>query len=145
MKKVFFGCSMRGGFPFVKQEFLKKIPATLEEMGLTLMSKHQTQDGILGQENQLTTKEIHDRDLSWLDACDFVIVELSNPSDGVGGEVADAVNLGKPVLGLYQRPEHEISAYIRGKLDKQKNCHHTRYNDLMDLKRVVSEFLEKIQ
>ncbi|GAI05813.1 unnamed protein product [marine sediment metagenome] len=144
MKKVFFACSMRGGFPYVSQKFLRQIPNALEEIGLELMSKHQTQQGIIGQENQRSTIEIHDRDYSWIEKSDLVIAEISNPSDGAGGEIADAYHLKKPTLGLYQRPEHEMSAYTRGKIEKNPQGHHTEYKSLEDLKKITKKFISDI-
>lgn len=136
-KKVFFACSMRGGSPYVSRKFLRKIPYALEELGFELMSKHQTQKGILRQENRLATAAIHDRDHEWLEECDLVIAEVSNPSDGVGGEIADAVHLGKPVLALYKRDMNEISAYTRGKLEGYGKVAHAQYRNLKHLKRLV--------
>lgn len=143
-KKAFFGCSMRGGFPYVSREFLQQIPKALENIGLELMSNHQTQEGILDKENQRTTVEIHDRDYAWLEGCEITVFEISNPSDGVGGEIADAVYLDKPILGLYQRPESEISAYTRGKIEKHSKGRHAQYKDLDDLKRITNEFVDSI-
>lgn len=142
-KKCFFACSMRGGFPYVSQEFLRQIPDALEEIGLELMSKHQTQEGILEQEAKKGNVSVHDRDYGWLEGCDFVVAEISNPSDGVGAEVADAVNLGRPVLALYQRRVNEMSMYIKGKIEKYEG-RHAQYKDLDDLKRIVEEFVDSI-
>jgi len=143
-KKVFFACSMRGGFPYVSREFLQKIPDALEEIGLEVVSRHQTQQGVIEQEDRKTTIAIHDRDYGWLKGCYVLVAEISNPSDGVGGEIADAVYLGNPVLALYQRPENEISAYIRGKIEKYSKGHHAQYKDLDDLKRIAREFVDSI-
>ena len=138
MKKVFFACSMRGSFDAVDQKTLQQLPVALEELGLELMSKHQTQEGIVEQENQTTNTFIHDRDYKWLEDCDFVVAEISNPSLGVGGEIADAANLGKPVLGVYQLDEDKISAYIRGKLEGYDKGRHTKYKDINEFKKIVN-------
>ena len=141
MDKAFFACSMRGGYGAVSQETLSQIPDALEEIGLKLMSRHQTQKGIIAQENKETTVAIHDRDYGWLEDCEFVVAEISNPSLGVGSEISDATALGRPVLGLYQLPEDKISAYVRGKLERYPKGHHTQYTDLDDLKIKVREFV----
>lgn len=140
--KAFFACSMRGGFPYVSQEFLRQIPDALEEIGLQLMSRHQTRKGILLEEGKKKTITIHDRDYGWLKGSDIVVAEISNPSIGAGDEIADAVHLDKPVLGLYQQPENEISAYIRGKIEKHPKGHHAQYKTLDDLKRITKEFID---
>ena len=143
-KKAFFACSMRGGHDVVSQEVLKQIPDALKEIGLELMSRHQTQDGIIQEEDQKTTVAIHDRDYAWLKRCNIVVAEISNPSLGVGAEISDAIHLEKPVLGLYQMPEDKISAYIRGKLEGYPMGSHAQYKDLDDLKRIAREFADSV-
>ena len=58
---------------------------------------------------------IHDRDMTWIAACDFVVAEVSVPSLGVGYELGWAVALNKPIVCLHRtisgRP---ISAMIAG-------------------------------
>ncbi|MEA2051985.1 MAG: nucleoside 2-deoxyribosyltransferase [Euryarchaeota archaeon] len=115
-KRVFFSCSMRGGFGRVAQEELRRIPDIIEELGMMVISRHQTSERFLENESRLTDKAIHDRDYGWLNDADMVIAEITNPSLGVGAEIADAVNLGIPVLCVYKSDyERQISAYIRGK------------------------------
>ncbi|RCV65324.1 Nucleoside 2-deoxyribosyltransferase [Methanophagales archaeon] len=115
-KKVFFSCSMRGGFGRVAQEELRKIPDIIEEQGMVVISRHQTSERFMESESRLTEKAIHDRDYGWLNDADMVIAEITNPSLGVGAEIADAVNLAIPVLCVYRKEyERQISAYIRGK------------------------------
>jgi nucleoside 2-deoxyribosyltransferase len=115
-KNVFFSCSMRGGFGRLAQEELRRIPDIIEELGLVVISRHQTSERFMENESQLTDKAIHDRDYGWLKDADMVIAEITNPSLGVGAEIADAVNLGIPVLCVYKSDyEDQISAYIRGK------------------------------
>ena len=114
-KKVFFSCSMLGGFGRVAQEELRRIPDIIEELGMIVISRHQTSERFMENESRLTEKAIHDRDYGWLKDADMVIAEITNPSLGVGAEIADAVNLDIPVLCVYKSDyEDQISAYIRG-------------------------------
>jgi len=131
---------MRGGFKRLAQEELRKIPDIIEALGLVLISRHQTSENFMENESQLTEQEIHDRDYQWLNEADLVIAEITNPSLGVGAEIADAVNLGIPVLCIYkQEYEHQISAYIRGKADVVCRA----YSDHEELKDIISEVFEK--
>lgn len=115
-RRVFFSCSMRGGYGRVPQQELRKIPDIIEELGMEVISRHQTSENFAELESQLTDQQIHDRDYRWLQEADLVIAEITNPSLGVGAEIADAVHLGIPVLCVYKREyEAVISAYIRGK------------------------------
>ena len=137
-KKVFFSCSMRGGFGRVAQEELRKIPDIIEELGMVVISRHQTSERFLENESRLTDKAIHDRDYGWLNDADMVIAEITNPSLGVGAEIADAVNLGIPVLCVYRTDfERQISAYIRGKTGVECRA----YSDHDELKDVIREFV----
>ena len=137
-KRVFFSCSMRGGYSKLAQAELRQIPDLLESLDLELLSRHQTQDDFWKSESRLTERQIHDRDYRWLQKADLVIAEITNPSLGVGAELADAVWLGIPVLAVYKREyEHEISAYICGKAGVVCRA----YRDTADLKEIIREFL----
>jgi len=137
-KRVFFSCSMRGGYSRVAQEELRKIPDIIEALGLVLISRHQTSENFMENESKLTEQEIHDRDYRWLKEVDLVIAEITNPSLGVGAEIADAVNLGIPVLCVYKKEyEHQISAYVRGKAGVVCRA----YSDYDELKEVIREFV----
>ena len=66
-------------------------------------------------EHDKTTEFIYDRDMAWLKECDMVVAEVTNPSLGVGYELAMAEVWKKPILCLY-RPESgkSLSAMIAG-------------------------------
>ena len=138
-KRVFFSCSMRGGFEKLAQEELRKIPDILEAQGMAVISRHQTREKFMEDESRLTDSEIHDRDYEWLKEADIVIAEITNPSLGVGAEIADAVNLGIPVLCVYkQEYEQQISAYVRGKAGVVCKA----YSDCEELKDIIREYSE---
>lgn len=59
-------------------------------------------------------KFIHDRDLEWLRSSDYVIAETSNPSLGVGYEIAYALRWGIPVIVLHRPKRSSLSAMIGG-------------------------------
>ena len=136
-KRVFFSCSMRGGYGRVAQEALRKIPDIIEALGMKVISRHQTHADFIERESNLTDRQIHDRDYRWLQEADLVIAEITNPSLGVGAEIADAVNLGIPVLGVYKKEyENQLSAYIRGKTGVVCRA----YVDYDELRDVIKEF-----
>ncbi len=138
--KVFFSCSMRGGYRRVAQAELRKIPDIIEALGMEVISRHQTDENFVKTESGLTDQAIHDRDYRWLQKADLVIAEITNPSLGVGAEIADAVNLGISVLAVYKREyEGEISAYIRGKPGVVCRA----YSDYEELREIIKEGKEK--
>lgn len=146
-KIVFFGCSIRGGHSFVPRDDLAKIIEIIENNNCILISKHQIQIDIIEKENLLIKEEIHDRDYEWLLESDFGIFEISNPSLGVGSEIADMVNIGKPVLCLFKEGIREnVSAYILGK-EKSKyvntifECH--SYGSLGEVEEIIKIFIKK--
>lgn len=144
--KVFFGCSMRGGQAVVSREELAQFPEIIESLGFVLASKHQTEKGVLEKENALTPVAIHDRDYDWLLASDVGVFEISNPSLGVGAEIADMLHMGKPVLCLFSGDKDKVSAYIRG---KEGSKHITtsfaakRYASLAEAKRLIEDFVTR--
>ncbi|MFH1358890.1 MAG: nucleoside 2-deoxyribosyltransferase [archaeon] len=146
MVKVFFGCSMSGGYSVLSQEELRKFPDLIEELGHELASKHQTKKGIFQEEDKLTTTHIHDRDYEWLIESDVGVFEITNGSIGTGQEISDMIGLGKPVLCLYKKAlEYNVSAYGRGKQGSKYvktpfECY--AYETLDDAKHKIKEFLE---
>ena len=80
---------------------------------------------------------IYNRDIEWLKTADIVISEVTNPSLGVGYELAYAEKLNIPVFCLY-RPsaDKKLSAMIEG----NKNFNVFEYQKVQDL----DEFFIKI-
>ena len=137
-RKVFFSCSMSGGYGRLAQAELRKIPDIIEALGMVVISTHQTDENFVENESTLTEKRIHDRDYQWLQDADLVIAEITNPSLGVGAEIVDAVHLGIPVLCVYKREyEHLTSSYIRGKAGVVCRA----YSDYDELKDIIREFM----
>lgn len=75
----------------------------------------------LSLEGQTTYTDtyIHDRDLSWLRRSDVVVAETTNPSLGVGYEIAFACHWNIPVIVLHRREESSLSAMIAGSRNVQ--------------------------
>lgn len=148
MAKIYFACSMRGGFSNLPQEELGKIPDIIESLGHTLMTKHNVSPTFEDDEKDQTDKDIHDQDYTWLLECEALVAEISNPSLGVGGEISDAVHLGKPILLIHQKGlENPVSAYTRGKADSIycKNVFFREYSEVSEIADIVNEFISKIQ
>lgn len=148
MAKIFFGCSMRGGQETVSREDLAKFRSVIEELGHELASKHQTQEGIIEKENNLTKLQIHDRDYEWIIGSDIGVFEISNPSLGVGAEISDMVKLEKPVLCLFKKGLKErVSAYIQGKYGSRfvnSPFEVYEYESLVDAKEKIKAFISSI-
>ncbi len=146
MANVFFGCSMRGGYDKVSQKELGRILEIIEELGNTILSKHQTQENIFEEEDKLTKTEIFERDYEWLLGADAGIFEITNASTGTGAEITHLSGMQKHVLCLYKE-QHltTTSAYVLGMqgskyLSGPFEC--SPYHTLDDAKGIIKRFLD---
>ena len=138
--KIYFAGSIRGGRQDAGKyleliDFLStKAEVLTEHVGTTELGDQ--------GENNLSDHEIHRRDVEWLESCDAIIAEVTNPSLGVGYEIGIAEKLGKPVLCLFDesQPEFCLSAMLSGN-EKIQVC---RYHAIGEAKRHLSEFISTI-
>ncbi len=80
---------------------------------------------------------IHDRDLAWLKAADYLVAEVTTPSLGVGYEIGKATEWAKPVLCLYRPGEgRALSAMIAG----SPGLRFFEYHGTAELKEVFDHF-----
>jgi len=111
--KIYFCGSIRGGRDLAHT--YEQIIGMLQAKG-TVLTEHIGSDEVI-QENDrvLSDKEIHDRDLSWIVESDLLVAEVTVPSLGVGYEIGRAIEMGKPVLCLYDAGSGKaLSAMIAG-------------------------------
>ncbi|KAM9075106.1 LOW QUALITY PROTEIN: 5-hydroxymethyl-dUMP N-hydrolase [Megaptera novaeangliae] len=110
---LYFGGSIPGGRE--DRELYGRIVSRLRRFGAELTEHVATADqGARGEEAAGGDRLIHERDLAWLQQAE-VVVEVAQPSLGVGYELRRAVARNKPVLCLF-RPQsgRVLSATIRG-------------------------------
>jgi nucleoside 2-deoxyribosyltransferase len=122
-KKIYFAASIRGGQK--DKELHKQIINELSRYGKVL-TEHITANSTSHLGSKGEVHEIYAQDIKWLNESDVVVVEATQPSLGVGYEIAYAEQAGKPILCLY-RPEKgkSLSAMISGsphyKVENYKN------------------------
>jgi len=94
-----------------------------------------------GGEHDLTDKEIHARDIAWLEECDAMVAEVTTPSLGVGYELGVAEKLGKPILCLFDsgKPNFRLSAMLSGNLKATV----VRYQALTEAKDAMDLFVQQ--
>ena len=94
-----------------------------------------------GGEHDLTDKEIHARDVAWLEECDAVVAEVNTPSLGVGYEWGMAEKLGKPILCLFDsgNPDFRLSAMLSG----NPKVTVARYQALADATEAMNRFIQQ--
>jgi len=110
---IYFCGSIRGGRNLAA--IYEKIIGLLGGHGKVL-TEHLGSDEVIESEDRLLNdKEIHDRDLQWIVESDVVVAEVTVPSLGVGYEIGRAIEMGKPVLCLFQKGSgFTLSAMIAG-------------------------------
>ena len=112
--KIYFAASIRGGRKDQNRynELIRFLSSKVEVLTEHLGDSSLEQTG----EQNLSDKEIYQRDLEWLESADAVIAEVTNPSLGVGYELGIAEKLGKPILCLFDDADHNcnLSAMISG-------------------------------
>ena len=79
------------------------------------------------------------RDTDWVREADILIAEVTNPSLGVGYEIAKAEEWNKPILALFRDTgERKLSAMIEG----SPNTTTVYYKEISEALRAVDGFLQ---
>lgn len=112
--KIYFAGSIRGGRSFAGE--YERIVARLRSYG-TVLTEHVADLEQDDRGGTLSDREIYERDCRWLEEADIVIAEVTQPSLGVGYEIALGLSLAKPVVCLYKKGIGSLSAMIRGNED----------------------------
>jgi len=139
MKKVYFACSIRGGRGDAEWygelvQIAKKYSKVLTEI---FADQKLTPQGM-----NKPAQEIWETDLGWIREADAIIAEVTNPSLGVGYEIAKAEEWGKPILALYRpSPERKLSAMIAG----SPNVTVFEYTDLPAAEHAVAMFMANVR
>jgi len=97
---IYFSCSITGGREY--ESTYQAITRFLLANGHEVPTAHLADPGVKILETNVNPSQVYERDVAWIHACEGVVAEVSTPSHGVGFEIAYALNLGKPVLCLYQ-------------------------------------------
>lgn len=139
MKKVYFACSIRGGRDDADWygdlvEVIKKYAELLTEI---FADKQLTTAGM-----SKPSGEIWSNDIKWIGQADAIIAEVTNPSLGVGYEIAKAEKMGKPILCLFrQEGERKLSAMIDG----SPSATIFEYEDLNSAEHAIVTFLSNLR
>lgn len=138
MKKVYFACSIRGGRDdqVIYSEIVKHLNTRCELLTEIFADKKLTNQGM-----NKPSSEIWKIDTNWVKEAVGLIAEVSNPSLGVGYEIAKAEEWGKKILCLYRIQEgKKLSAMIEG----SPNIKLVNYNDISEAKDSINNFLETL-
>ena len=111
---IYFACSITGGRDF--EPVYQAIMAALLADGHIVPTAHLADSGVKALEAVVSPREVYERDVAWIRACQALVAEVSTPSHGVGYEVAYALGIGKPVLCIHQAGQ-PISKMLSGNSD----------------------------
>ncbi len=98
--KIYFAASISGGRKF--ENIYQIIVDFLKKNDHTVLTEHIAYPSVFDEEKHISPEKVYSRDLTWLSESEIVIAEVSNPSLGVGYEIAKALEMKKPVLCVYQ-------------------------------------------
>lgn len=136
-KKIYFAASIRGGRDDV--HIYRQLIEHLTKSGI-VFTEHIGLDNVEDTEESFTDKQIHDRDIKWLQNADLIVAEVTTPSLGVGYEIGRAVELQKPVLCLFRKnSEKLLSAMISG----SEGVETIFYTNIDDAKQLINNYLDK--
>lgn len=99
--KIYFSGAISAGRE--RQPLYAEMVHFLETLGTEVLSAHVAKADVLVHEAKLTAEEIFNRDLQFIESCDGMIAEVSQPSLGVGYEIATALHLWRPTLCLCEQ------------------------------------------
>ena len=137
--KIYFACSIRGG---------RNDSATYADLAAhikrsnTLLTEIFVDNKLTAEGMNKPSADIWTTDIAWIKESDAIIAEVTNPSLGVGYEIAKAEEWHKPVLALFRSDsDRKLSAMIDG------SPHTTTvyYATIAEAKAAIDEFIEKIK
>ncbi len=138
-KKIYFACSIRGGRDDVALygELVRHVADRAVVLSEIFADKTLTAAGSAGPSSQ-----IYATDIAWVQEADAIIAEVTNPSLGVGYEIAKAEEWHKPVLALFRETgERKLSAMIDG----SPYLNVVRYRELIEAQRAIDEFIHSLE
>ena len=135
---IYFAGSIYGGRR--DAGWYRQIIKFLQEYG-TVLTEHVANPCVHQIEGRLTSRQIYQQDLQWLQNADVVVAEVSMPILGVGYELGYAEVLKIPVLCLFQEDNNKrLSAMIEGSLYYEHNIKTYEKGDLAGRRKLFDDF-----
>jgi hypothetical protein len=133
--KIYFAAAIRGGRD--DKDLYEKIVRQLQTYGKVL-TEH-IGDKTLSDlgEQDVTPQYIYNRDIDWVKESDVVVAEVTQPSLGVGYEIAKAEEWGKRILCLFRPSSNKrLSAMILG----SDNIEVKEYQTIAEAGEILKDF-----
>jgi len=137
--RIYLACTVRGDRGAVAG--LRELVHDLEAAGHIVLTKHLLDDNVETAEAALAERQVYERDIEWLEACDLLIADASGSSFGVGFEVGYVLGRSERsaqrVLLLYRADRRDtISRLIVGLAHPR--CEVIEYKDAADLRNRIA-------
>jgi nucleoside 2-deoxyribosyltransferase len=135
--KVYFACSIRGGRD--DAHIYADLVAHLKNKA-TVLSEIIADSKVTAAGSNKANDYIWKRDTDWIREADVLVAEVTNPSLGVGYEIAKAEEWNKPVLAIFRDTgERRLSAMIEG----SSGTITVYYKDITEARRAIDDFLRR--
>lgn len=134
--KVYFACSIRGGRDdaHIYADLVTHLKAKVTVLSEIVADNKLTAAGSDGANDY-----IWKRGTDWVKEADILIAEVTNPSLGVGYEIAKAEEWGKPILALFRDTgERKLSAMIEG----SPGTTTVYYKEISEARRAIDDFIQ---
>jgi 2'-deoxynucleoside 5'-phosphate N-hydrolase len=140
--QIYLACTVRGDRGGLATA--RALCACLQQRGHTVLTTHLLADDADRAESSLSERQVYERDIEWLDACDLLIAEASGSSFGVGFEVGYVLGRSaatrQRVLLLYDESRrNHVSRLLVG--NSHPNCTTYAYAEAGDLVAFVERYL----
>jgi nucleoside 2-deoxyribosyltransferase len=136
--KFYFCGSIRGGRQLAAD--YQEIINMLKPYGEVLTEHLGDDQEIESKDRILSDVQIHDRDMDWVRQSDMVVAEVTIPSLGVGYEIGRAIELGKPVLSLFNSGS---GFYLSAMIGGSEGVSMVQYEQIDELRGPVEEFISE--
>ena len=133
---IYFACSITGGRDV--EAVYQALTQALAEDRHVVPTAHLARSNVLALEKTVNPRDVYERDVNWIRACDALVAEVSVPSHGVGYEIGFALGEGKPVLCLAEE-SRAVSKMITGNPHPKLKV--GRYRDAPEGIRLMRAFL----
>lgn len=135
--KIYFAGSIRSGRQ--DRDWYRQIIELLKNYGRVL-TEHIGDPKITGQgEHWLDDQVIFKRDIEWLLEADVLVADITQPSTGVGYEIARAEQATKKVLCLFRK---NSKTSLSGMINGNKKITTKLYSNMEDVKTILEQFFQ---
>lgn len=137
--KIYFACSIRGGRD--DADIYAELAAYIRTKA-TLLTEIFADGKLTPQGMNKPSADIWATDITWVKESNAVIAEVTNPSLGVGYEIAKAEEWNKPVLALFRNDgNRKLSAMIDG----SPNTRTIYYTTVGEAQSAIDDFIEEFK